>query len=182
MRLWEPKAVVVLRGHVKPSLLKKTCPQWAPWLALWTAREALISRLHLMAAGKPERRPPDKCESFSLSMQMRPTSNKSEFSHATSPRMVGKTGSSYLPARSRSQACTVLIVSRRSGVLRCLRPFPSQRTCAPGPKITSPQFRLISSETRRPSAAPGAKWLDPGGRFTTPHRASPATPSFPCGQ
>jgi len=35
--------------------------------------------------------------------------------------------------------------------LRCFRPFPSQRTLAPAPSVTSLQFRLVSSETRRPA-------------------------------
>ena len=37
-----------------------------------------------------------------------------------------------------------------SGTARCLRPLPSQRTAAPAPRVMSPQFRPVSSETRRP--------------------------------
>ncbi len=66
------------------------------------------------------------------------------------PRMLGKTGSSGGPLRSRSQASSIALVSGRSGAQRCFRPFPRQRTWAPVSRTTSSQFNPINSETRRP--------------------------------
>ena len=66
------------------------------------------------------------------------------------PRMLGKTGSSGRPLSSQSQAAITSAVSRRSGVLRCFLPLPLHLTCAPVPKTTSSQRRLISSDTLRP--------------------------------
>jgi sec-independent protein translocase protein TatA len=66
------------------------------------------------------------------------------------PRRVGNSGSSGPPRRSRSHSRRTATVSLVSGVHRCFRPLPSQRTWGPAVRTTSETRTPTSSETRRP--------------------------------
>ena len=67
------------------------------------------------------------------------------------PVRVGNSGSAGAPARSSSQGLRTAWVGLVSGTARCLRPLPVHETCAPVPRVRSPQLRLVSSETRSPA-------------------------------
>ena len=66
------------------------------------------------------------------------------------PARFGNSGSVGSPRRSVSQSRTTRAVGRVSGVQRSFRPLPRQRRFAPGPRVTSPRVRPVSSETRSP--------------------------------
>ena len=66
------------------------------------------------------------------------------------PRLVGKRGSLGTPPRSSSQPRSTATTCDVSGVERCLRPLPTQRTCGPVPRCTSPQVSPVSSDTLSP--------------------------------
>ena len=66
------------------------------------------------------------------------------------PERVTKRRAPGRPARSASQTRRVLTRLDVSGVMRCLRPFPWQLTCAPAARWTSAHRRPISSDARRP--------------------------------
>jgi hypothetical protein len=64
------------------------------------------------------------------------------------PRLVGNSGASGSPARSRIQARRMSSVCWVSGVMRSLRPLPSVWTCGAAVRLTSRQGSAVSSETR----------------------------------
>src|SRR5258707_1031329 len=53
--------------------------------------------------------------------------------------MVGKSGSSSMPARSLSQTSSTLMISCRIGVQRCLRPFASDVRSGSGHDVAAAQ-------------------------------------------